>query len=209
MRLLVSGATQTIRDELRKHPALAREHLGHLLTPDNRNKISTICSTGLPIAVDNSCYTRCQPGKIAQLWGSVYGVPILWATMPDVVADAQRTLDMFAEWLPVARVLNLPVALVAQDGLESLCVPWDEIRCLFVGGSTTWKESEHALSLADEARRRGKLVHVGRVNTQARETVCRKLRADSFDGSKYSMFPETYIHRCLLRISGSQELMEV
>ncbi len=52
--------------------------------------------------------------------------PLDWLTVclfvaaPDVVADAEATLDLFGGWRREIASQGLPVALVAQDGLESL-----------------------------------------------------------------------------------------
>lgn len=202
MRLLVSGATATVK-KYADSP-----YLGHLDTPDTGNSVRTICAAGLPIALDNSCFLHYRPGHIVRLWGAYHGVDVLWAALPDVVADAAATMALYASWRPVLAALNIPAALVAQDGLERMAVPWDGIRCLFIGGSTEWKEGPHAFGLAREAKRRGKWVHVGRVNSQDREAVCWKMGADSFDGTQYSMFPGTHIPRCLARMAETTQLME-
>ena len=55
MRLLVSGATKTIREVLAGDYDAYR-YLGHLLTPHNYNAITTLMATGLPICCDNSCF---------------------------------------------------------------------------------------------------------------------------------------------------------
>ncbi len=103
---------------------------------------------------------------------------------------------------------GLPIALVAQDGQELLPVPWDRIRCLFVGGSTEWKLGYHAARLIIEAKRREKWVHVGRCNTQGRERLFDALGADSTDGSAYSRFSKTYIPSALARRELRQQGME-
>ena len=82
--------------------------------------------------------------------------------------DAAATLTRSAPFLPAIRALGYPAALVAQDGLEDLDVPWDDFDVLFIGGSTEWKLGPHARALAAEAKARGKGVHMGRVNSQRR-----------------------------------------
>jgi hypothetical protein len=81
-----------------------------------------------------------------------------------------------------------PIALVAQDGQERLPVPWDHFEALFVGGSTQWKLGPHATALIRQAKRRGKWVHVGRVNTVRRITWFKALDVDSIDGSGFARF---------------------
>jgi hypothetical protein len=74
-------------------------------------------------------------------------------------------------------------------------VPWDEFGCWFIGGSTEWKLSEASRQLALEARRRGKHLHMGRVNSLRRMRIARTFGCHSIDGSSLSMFGDKYIHR--------------
>ena len=114
----------------------------------------------------------------------------LFATAPDVVGDAVATLAMSAPMLPRIRAAGYPVALVGQDGLTSAMVPWDEIDALFIGGTTEWKLSEDAYMLAQEAKRRGKWTHMGRVNSWQRFRAAAAAGYDSADGT-YLRFDPT------------------
>ena len=107
----------------------------------------------------------------------------LFATAPDVVGDAEATLALSASMFSRIRALGYRVALVAQDGLENLTVPWDDFDALFVGGSTAWKLGEAAHRLAAEAKRRGKWVHMGRVNSLRRLRIAQAMGCDSADGT--------------------------
>lgn len=107
----------------------------------------------------------------------------LFATAPDVVGDAAATLALSAPMFQRIRELGYPVALVAQDGLESLPVPWDDFDALFLGGTTAWKLSTEAAGLAQEAKRRGKWVHMGRVNSLRRMQYADAIGCDSADGT--------------------------
>lgn len=196
--LLVSGATATVR----QHADSLQ--LGHLLTPDNGNTES-IWSTGLPVACDNGCYKRLNKARFIRMCKRVVGRNVLWVAVPDVVADARATLLRFRMWRPVLRYYKLPIAFVAQDGQEALPVPWDAIRCLFIGGSTAWKLGPHAAELIREAAARGKWVHVGRLNSMRRLSCFDPLPVSSFDGGQFSMFPRTYIPRYLDRLAYRQE----
>jgi hypothetical protein len=114
-----------------------------------------------------------------------------FAVAPDVVADAAATLARSAPFLPAIRDLGYPVALVAQDGLEDLQVPWDDIDALFIGGSTEWKLGQHAHRLGAEAKRRGKWLHMGRVNSARRFAIAELLGCDSVDGTYLTYGPDT------------------
>jgi hypothetical protein len=118
----------------------------------------------------------------------------LFATAPDVVGDAVATLEMSRPMLPKIRALGYKAALVAQDGLEALDVPWDEFDCLFVGGTTKWKLSEHAYSLVAEAKRRGKWTHMGRVNSWQRFRSAAAAGYDSADGTVLRFDPKRPVH---------------
>lgn len=119
----------------------------------------------------------------------------LFATAPDVVGDAEATLEKSAPYLPIIRGAGYRVALVAQDGLEVLDVPWEMFDCLFVGGTTAWKLSEQAYQLAREADERGKWVHMGRVNSWRRLKAAAVSGYDSADGTFLAFGPEALLPR--------------
>lgn len=124
-----------------------------------------------------------------------YAGTCAFAVAPDVVGDAAATLARSAPWLAKIRALGYRVAFVAQDGLESLPVPWDDFDCLFIGGSTDWKLGEHARQLAGEAKHRGKWLHMGRVNSLKRLRYAKSIGCDSVDGTYLTFGPEKNLRR--------------
>jgi len=160
---------------------------------------------GLPFAVDNSAFSN--PAALVRfpvLLDSCSGQPgCLWAAAPDVIGDAAETLSLFGLWRGEIVARGLPVALVAQNGLERMEVPWSHLDCLFIGGDDEFKDGPAAAWLCRAAKRRGKLVHVGRVNTRGRVEMCARLGADSFDGTGVSMFPDTNLPKTLAWIGGA------
>lgn len=90
----------------------------------------------------------------------------LFVSAPDIVASAQRTLELFEHFAPTLK--DWPLALVCQDGQESLSIPWNEIAAVFIGGSTNWKCSAHVEQIIQTAKLLGKWVHAGRVNDPQR-----------------------------------------
>jgi hypothetical protein len=141
---------------------------------------------GQPWAADNGRFTQPQNYSDAKYLAWLDRMPregCLFATAPDVVGDAAATLTMSAPMFAPICALGYKVALVAQDGLESMPVPWDEFDCLFVGGTTEWKLSEAAFALAAEAKRRGKWTHMGRVNSWQRFRAASAAGFDSADGT--------------------------
>jgi hypothetical protein len=109
-----------------------------------------------------------------------------FVAVPDVVGSARRTLEAFEHWR--YRLGSWPLALVAQDGLEDLDIPWNGISAIFIGGSTSWKLSKAAADVVRAGKIVGKWVHAGRVNTPARFEYFEELGADSIDGTGLSRF---------------------
>lgn len=223
--LLVSGATATLRGLPLSAP------VGHLVTPFTGNDILNIAQSGRCWAADNGCGPK-RDGTLpdfderawvvmldgirgAMDWQGHRSCPgirsPLWVVVPDRPGDAAETLRMWHYWHHHVRAAKLRMAFVAQDGSEArdYYIPWSKLACLFIGGSTEWKESRHARRLASEAKRRGKAVHVGRVNSERRLRIFDDLgedangyalAPDSIDGTQFSMFPDRYIPRWAERL---------
>ena len=192
MILLVSGATRTIR-------SLARSaFLGVLLVPKNGNApISP-----LPWAIDNGAFSGLDVKAFRGLLAKHRhrAEEALWVAVPDVVGNHGATLAAFREWAPEISSLGYRLAFVAQNGLVIDEVPWGEIDCLFIGGDDAFKLG--ARSLIAEAKKRGKWVHVGRVNSFGRIRWAFDAGADSFDGSSASKFPDTWVPAFLKYLDG-------
>jgi hypothetical protein len=106
---------------------------------------------------------------------------------PDVLGSARRTLELYEYWHP--RLAGFwSTALVAQDGLEDLPIPWADVEAIFIGGTTQWKLSRYAQEIIKCAQGFGKWVHVGRVNTPARFEYFDALGVDSIDGTGLSRY---------------------
>jgi hypothetical protein len=141
---------------------------------------------GVPYALDNGCFGGSLPSAWGRMIEDAKRQPPLWATSPDVVGSARRTLEL---WPRFARQMNgVPRALVLQDGIGDHEIPWGELAAVFIGGSDAFKSSAEARHAAVTARMLGKLVHVGRVNTWERAREWADL-ADSYDGSGISRDP--------------------
>jgi hypothetical protein len=195
-------STSAVRDEM------TSGSLACIVTPAQGNRLppDVLC------CVDNGC----GPGKDGQITGGYPGdeaylhmlarladdvIPgytdpdrtrCLFAVAPDVLCDAAATLRRIGmsrmfDWI---RYLNFPVALVAQNGLEDLTVPWDDFDVLFVGGDTEWKLGPAARALVAEAKARGKWVHMGRVNSLRRLRYAAAIGCDSADGTYLAFGPD-------------------
>jgi hypothetical protein len=196
--MLVSGATVVV-NEHRGHP-----NLGLLAVPKAGNAPEHY--QGWRWAADNGAFDGFNESLFLRMLDKLSDVPgCLFLACPDVVADAAATLCLFEEWAP--RLADWPLALVAQDGLTSDMVPWDQISCLFVGGSTTWKLGAEAAGLVDEANTRGKWTHMGRVNTFRRIDYALALNCDSIDGTNWSRYSRLRIPGGLRRLENEHLLL--
>lgn len=167
-------------------------------------------------AADNGAFTKSAKGfdpvKFRTLLGREslrdHSGACLFVVAPDrlvvlpdgtVVGDARGTLEQFPAWAREIREAGFPVALVAQNGLESMLsdVPWGLVDVLFIGGSTEWKLSDAARCCAVEARSRGKMVHMGRVNSFRRMSRAAEMLCDTADGTFLMFGPKVNLPRLL------------
>jgi|SRR5271166_4258591 len=185
-------------------------HLGRLLTPRH------CCSVGetarWPWAADNDCYRAFDPYAYVRMLDRIASAPegCLFATVPDVVGDATATARLFEVWWRAPWRRGLPAALVAQDGLEHLggwlASAWPRIDALFIGGSTDWKLGPHAERLAAEACKRGKWVHMGRVNSARRMRYAASIGCDSVDGTGWVRWRAANLARGLRDVAMPTQL---
>ncbi|WP_454232064.1 hypothetical protein [Mycolicibacterium fortuitum] len=188
------------------HAAMGAGNLGFIDTPRQGNKRPE----GITWCADNGCFGK---GFDEQQWwawlvdNANQSSHCLFATAPDVVGDAAATLERSRPWLPKIRELGYPAAFVAQDGQENLPVPWDEFDVLFIGGSTKWKLGPQARGIVAEANRRGKHVHMGRVNSRRRYQYAQAIGCDSVDGTFLVFGPEVNLPRLMSWVdeAASQE----
>lgn len=179
-----------------------RETIGHI------EGLAGIRPTALNVArwwcLDNSVFT----GKFEEKkWLKIidrlceWRNKCLFVTIPDVlhrmsdgsvVGDCSATLAQFSHYRNMVK--DFPVALVSQDGIANQAskIPWDDFDCLFIGGSNEHKLGHEGRWILEEAKKRGKWVHVGRVNSRKRMNIF--WEADSWDGTKPSFEP-SYIKK--------------
>lgn len=156
-----------------------------LLTPLNGFRLQR---PGSPFAIDNGAFAGFKPKAFLSRLERVqeHREHCLFVVVPDVVASARRTLEVFERWAP--RLTGWKLALCCQDGQEDLPIPWDAIAAVFIGGSTEWKLSAHAERVIRAAQALEKWTHVGRVNTPGRFEYFERLGVDSIDGTGLSRF---------------------
>lgn len=186
----VSGSPQIALDFMTRYGAGA--YTGQMCSPYNGNRINEL---GLPWVLDNGCY---QPGydppSILKMLHRHRGLPgCKFAVVPDVVCDHAATRLLFNAWIGTYHAFNYPPAFVLQNGIASTSdIPWDSIAAMFIGGDDAFKFSSLVRCLVREAKRRGKWVHMGRVNTLTRITYAASIGCDSTDGTGFARFRDTY-----------------
>lgn len=153
-------------------------------------------------AADNGCFTKGDafslPAYLAWLEKmKPLAGNCLFATAPDVVADAQRTWDRSSPTFELIRERGFGVALVAQDGIEKMDIQWSLFDSFFIGGSTDWKLSSASADVCREAKRRGMWVHMGRVNSLRRLEIAEQFGCDSVDGNFLGFGPDTNLPKLL------------
>lgn len=169
---------------------LANGTVGFLNTPSTRRLLHD-CQVW---AMDNGAFTDTYPGDddYLRILEGYRGDQerCLFVAAPDVLGDAPATLELFPKMAARLKADGWPVALVGQDGMENLPVPWHETDWLFVGGSTEWKLGVGAELLIRQAQTHGVRVHVGRVNSGTRFRHFDALGCDTADGTYLAFGPE-------------------
>lgn len=197
MMILVSGATKTLREHA-GHP-----NLGQLLTPQAGNNIMP----GMAYAADNAAYSNWDLNKFFAMLDRLKGKNPLWVAAPDEVGDAITTERLFDTWYPEIKIKRgLPIALVLQNGQERIGMPADwKYDAVFIGGDDKFKLGAHVRWLVKRVKAKGKLVHMGRVNSWQRLRYAYEIGCDSVDGTGFSRFPDTYIPKMIRYLEHPQQ----
>jgi hypothetical protein len=151
-------------------------------------------------AADNGCYAQGAKFRMDAFMAwltkfSELAPSCLFATAPDVVADAKATWARSMPAFGPIRAAGYKVALVAQNGIEDMDLDWSAFDAVFLGGDTRWKLSAAADGVAREAKRRGRWVHMGRVNSFKRLEVAQRFGCDSVDGNYLGFGPDANLPR--------------
>jgi hypothetical protein len=156
--------------------------IGHLFSPGaQRGPWPEV-----PYALDNGAYTAFLSGEpwdesrwlVLLRWAALAGPLPLWALVPDVVGNRERTIASWERYAHVVRRFGFRAAFALQDGMTFADVP-DEECVLFVGGSSEWKDA----AIVPWCARFPGRVHVGRVNGWERLHASWKAGAISVDGT--------------------------
>lgn len=208
MKILISKHSRTIISAVGE--SAYRDYLGRLITPNARGIPVDEIKIGAMWAVDNAAFrsdrfdARVYIRTLKAL--SPFSKSCSFVAVPDVVGDSELTLHRFKLWYKAVSYLGFPLAFVAQDGIELRVIPWDDFNCLFIGGTTEWKLSYPVIPLIKEAHRRGKWVHMGRVNSVRRIRYAMSLNIDSVDGTGFSMFSISTLSKVLPVFGQSHQM---
>ena len=105
----------------------------------------------------------------------------VWAIVPDVVANAEKTFRWWNVWSHIVKFdYGMTTALAVQDGMTPDHVWKLQVQpdVIFIGGTTEWKWATLRMWTKHFPR-----VHVGRVNTEQLLWKAHKAGAESTDGS--------------------------
>jgi len=180
MRFLIDKSSTDIGRKMQQHGEFIA---GQLLTP-----LTRYANFGGTFAIDNGAFSRFDAKAFRALLDREKDNAhrCLFVAIPDVVGNARRTLELWKHRARFAQ--HWPAALVAQDGMEDLDIPWDDMSAVFIGGRDPWKESQASLDIVKTAKTLGLHVHVGRVNTAKRFRLFAEACADTCDGSGIAMY---------------------
>jgi len=180
MKLLLDTSCADLLNRRAAYPDLI---CGQLLTP-----LTQYSRWDGVWACDNGAFSRFDANAFLRLLrrNQDWRDACIFVAAPDVVGSARRTLEVFERWYPM--LTPWPVALVAQDGIEDLRIPWELLAAIFIGGSTEWKMSRAAADVVKAARLMDVHIHVGRINTPRRWKHFCDLGADTCDGSGVARF---------------------
>lgn len=176
--------------------------VGQLLTPLTRYRLR---DPNRPWAIDNGGFKQLDiPGLFSLLKREEHHrEKCLFVTMPDIVASAQRTIELFHHFRP--QFHGWRVAFVCQDGQEHLPIPWDQLDAIFIGGSTKWKCSESVTQIIKTAKILGKHTHAGRVNDPQRWKHFEELGVDTADGTGLARY--THMRRAIANRHDQLEMI--
>lgn len=181
------------------HAAMREGVIGFIDTPGQGYR--HVRRPGVTWCADNGCFNDAK-FSLERWWKFLQdnahaAGDCLFATAPDVVGDHEATLKRSRPWLERIRELGYPVAFVAQDGAGPGNMPWDEFDVLFIGGTTEFKLGANARVLVKHAKRLGKWVHMGRVNSSKRLRYAKFIGCDSVDGTYLKWGPDVNLPKLL------------
>lgn len=162
-------------------------------------------------AADNGCFSPAWNQTYWRTWIDLVDPRALFAVVPDTVGDWKQTKMNWIVHHATVKNAGLRAAYVLQNGQTSTWMPWDDLDAVFIGGTTEWKTSDESRTLVDEAKTRGKWVHMGRVNSLRRMMLARDWGCDSCDGTYLAFGPDINTPKLIrsLQLMHNQQPLEI
>ena len=176
MKFLMDVQIPRLKSMMDRYPGFIS---GQLITP-----LTSFKTWEGQFAVDNGAFTQFSERRYRRILdrNEVKTDRCKFVTVPDIVGSGRRTLEIFRHrdrWISS----DLKIALVIQNGMEDLDIPWSDLQAIFIGGIDPYKSSKSVADIVKTALILKKHVHVGRVNTATRFDYFSELGADTCDGS--------------------------
>lgn len=168
--------------------------VGVLIGPSYGKKVPV--DKWMPFALDNDAFTAWRDKKPWNLeawqtmigWIRMTGLKPMWAAVPDVVADRDKTIANWKRYSEGIIHIGWPAAFCVQDGMTPDDVP-DNADVVFVGGSDGWKFPNLKMWTDNFPR-----VHCARVTSQKMIEACEELGCESIDGTGWFRAAERKDH---------------
>jgi hypothetical protein len=181
---------------------LHSSNIGLMLTPfSQRNSNNSPYQWNW--AADNGCFASKWDENTWVNWLKSFEntQKALFATVPDVVANHAETLKRWGQYNVLVSSLGYKPAFVLQDGASIDDIPWEDMGCLFIGGSTDFKLSLKTKFFCAEAKARSIWIHMGRVNSLKRMLLAREWGVDSVDGTYLAFGPDVNTPKLLAMVN--------
>lgn len=172
------------------------------------HRFGTIVNPRIPVArhhmlgqawaLDNDAFAAWDENRFKRALDYYAALPeCLFVVVPDVVSNSQATLERFYQWRDYVKPYGYPLAFVLQNGQRLEEIPFADIGAVFIGGDDAYKLGGEIVSLVIEAHKRGKWVHMGRVNSQKRIRYARAIGCDSVDGTRTVRFESAFAYEII------------
>lgn len=163
--------------------------IGFMATPTPHGQYK-LGEPGWVAAADNGCFSSNWKENKWKQWLDKWPSTPLFTVVPDVVGDALQTRLLWDIHSGYVKAIGHKATYVLQDGETGNLIPWDELDCIFIGGTTEYKLSDTARRITGEAKDRNKHVHMGRVNSTKRMRLAFMWGVDSVDGTFIKFGPD-------------------
>ena len=162
--------------------------VGILIGPSYEKKVPI--DPWMPMVLDNDAFIAWRDKKPWDLmawrkmlnWVKSTGIDPMWAAVPDVVANKEKTIENWTIYEKEITNLGWKTAFCVQDGMTEKDVPKCDV--VFVGGTNRWKFPNLKRWTENFPR-----VHCARVNSIKMIEWCERMGCESVDGTGWFRDP--------------------